>query len=134
MDSDLLSDYQDFVDMVTSDASKNMDDFGDALDIMDEQGVEPTRLMTASIGLSGEVGEFNDIVKKCLFQGKEMDENTVTHLKKELGDVMWYIAQGCIALGTDIEELIDINTAKLKDRYPDGFDGFRSDNRDEDDI
>ena len=134
MDSDLLSDYQDFVDMVTSDASKNMDDFGDALDIMDEQGVEPTRLMTASIGLSGEVGEFNDIVKKCLFQGKEMDENTVTHLKKELGDIMWYIAQGCIALGTDIEELIDINTAKLKDRYPDGFDGFRSDNRDEDDI
>ena len=82
MDSDLLSDYQDFVDMVTSDASKNMDDFGDALDIMDEQGVEPTRLMTASIGLSGEVGEFNDIVKKCLFQGKEMDENVVTHLKK----------------------------------------------------
>ena len=134
MDSDLLSDYQDFVDMVTSDASKNMDDFGDAVDIMDEQGVEPTRLMTASIGLSGEVGEFNDIVKKCLFQGKEMDENTVTHLKKELGDVMWYIAQGCIALGTDIEELIDINTAKLKDRYPDGFDGFRSDNRDEDDV
>ena len=134
MDSDLLSDYQDFVDMVTSDASKNMDDFGDALDIMDEQGVEPTRLMTASIGLSGEVGEFNDIVKKCLFQGKEMDENVVTHLKKELGDIMWYIAQGCIALGTDIEELIDINTAKLKDRYPDGFDGFRSDNRDEDDV
>ena len=134
MDSDLLSDYQDFVDMITSDASKNMDDFGDAVDIMDEQGVEPTRLMTASIGLSGEVGEFNDIVKKCLFQGKEMDENTVTHLKKELGDIMWYIAQGCIALGTDIEELIDINTAKLKDRYPDGFDGFRSDNRDEDDI
>ena len=134
MDSDLLSDYQDFVDMVTSDASKNMDDFGDAVDIMDEQGVEPTRLMTASIGLSGEVGEFNDIVKKCLFQGKEMDENTVTHLKKELGDIMWYIAQGCIALGTDIGELIDINTAKLKDRYPDGFDGFRSDNRDEDDV
>ena len=134
MDSDLLSDYQDFVDMVTSDASKNMDDFGDAVDIMDEQGVEPTRLMTASIGLSGEVGEFNDIVKKCLFQGKEMDDNTVTHLKKELGDIMWYIAQGCIALGTDIEELIDINTAKLKDRYPDGFDGFRSDNRDEDDV
>tara|TARA_B100000941_G_C28476710_1_gene539634 strand:- start:569 stop:973 length:405 start_codon:yes stop_codon:yes gene_type:complete len=134
MDSDLLSDYQDFVDMVTSDASKNIDDFSDAVDIMDEQGVEPTRLVTASIGLSGEVGEFNDIVKKCLFQGKEMDENTVTHLKKELGDIMWYIAQGCIALGTDIEELIDINTAKLKDRYPDGFDGFRSDNRDEDDI
>ena len=134
MDSDLLSDYQDFVDMVTSDASKNIDDFSDAVDIMDEQGIEPTRLMTASIGLSGEVGEFNDIVKKCFFQGKEMDEDVVTHLKSELGDVMWYIAQGCIALDTTIEELIDINTAKLKDRYPGGFDEFRSDNRDEDDI
>ena len=134
MDSDLLIDYQEFVDEVSSDATKNIDDFGDAVDIIDESGVEPTRLLTSSIGLSGEVGEFNDIVKKCFFQGKEMDEDVVTHLKSELGDVMWYIAQGCIALGTDIEELIDINTAKLKDRYPDGFDGFRSDNRDEDDI
>ena len=63
-----------------------------------------------------------------------MDEDTVTKLKSELGDVMWYIAQGCIALNTDIEELIDINTAKLEKRYPGGFDEFRSDNRDEDDI
>jgi len=134
MDSDLLKDYQEFVDEVSSDATKNIDDFGDAIDVMDEQGVEPTRLMTACIGLSGEVGEFNDIAKKCFFQGKEMDEDTVTHLKKELGDVLWYVAQGCIALGTDIEELIDINTAKLEARYPGGFDEFRSDNRDEDDI
>mgnify|MGYP001227219304 CR=1 FL=1 len=60
--------------------------------------------------------------------------DVVAHLKSELGDVMWYVAQGCLALGTNIEELIDINTAKLKDRYPGGFDEFRSDNRDEDDI
>jgi NTP pyrophosphatase (non-canonical NTP hydrolase) len=104
------------------------------MEIIDEQGVDPSRLMTASIGLSGEVGEFNDIVKKCAFQGKEMDEDVVRHLKSELGDVMWYVAQGCMALGTDIEELIDINTAKLKDRYPGGFEEFRSENRDEDDI
>ena len=134
MDSDLLIDYQEFVDEVSSDATKNIDDFGDAVDIIDENGVEPTRLLTASIGLSGEVGEFNDIVKKCFFQGNVMDEDVVTHLKSDLGDVMWYVAQGCLALGTDIEELIDINTAKLEARYPGGFDEFRSDNRDEDDI
>ena len=131
---DLLSDYQEFVDEVSSDAPKNTDDFLDAVDILEEQGVEPSRLLTAGIGLSGEVGEFNEIIKKCLFQGKELDEDTVAHLKSELGDIMWYIAQGCLALNTDIEELIDINTAKLKDRYPGGFDEFRSDNRDEDDI
>ncbi len=131
---DLLSDYQEFVDEVSSDATKNTDDFLDAVDILEEQGVEPSRLLTAGIGLSGEVGEFNEIIKKCLFQGKELDEDTVAHLKSELGDIMWYIAQGCLALNTDIEELIDINTAKLKDRYPGGFDEFRSDNKDEDDI
>ena len=125
---DLLSDYQEFVDEVSSDATKNTDDFLDAVDILEEQGVEPSRLLTAGIGLSGEVGEFNEIIKKCLFQGKELDEDTVAHLKSELGDIMWYIAQGCLALNTDIEELIDINTAKLKDRYPGGFDEFRSEN------
>ena len=134
MDSDLLSDYKDFVDEVSSDATRNIGDFVDSIGIIDEQGVDPSRLLTASIGLSGEVGEFNDIVKKCVFQGKEMDEDVVTHLKSELGDIMWYVAQGCMALGTDIEEIIDINTAKLKDRYPGGFDEFRSENRDGDDI
>ena len=134
MDSELLNDYQEFVDEVSSDATKHTKDFIDSVEIIDEQGVDPSRLLTASIGLSGEVGEFNDIVKKCVFQGKEMDEDIVTHLKSELGDIMWYVAQGCLALGTNIEELIDINTAKLKDRYPGGFDEFRSENRDGDDI
>ena len=132
---DLLTDYQEFVDEVSSDATKNIDDsFFDALDIVDEQGVEPSRLLTAGIGLSGEVGEFNDLLKKCVFQGKELDDDVVNHLRSELGDIMWYVAQGCIALDTTIEEIIDINTAKLKDRYPGGFDEFRSENRDEDDI
>ena len=133
-DPNLLNDYQEFVDEVSSDATKNLDDFIDATEIVDEQGVETSRLLTACIGLSGEVGEFNDIVKKCIFQGKEMDEDTVTKLKSELGDVMWYVAQGCLALGTDIEDLIDIDTAKLEKRYPGGFDEFRSENRAEDDI
>ena len=133
-DNNLLLDYIEFVDEVSSDATKHTDDFIDSIEVVEENGVDPSRLLTASIGLSGETGEFNDIVKKCIFQGKEMDEDTVTKLKSELGDVMWYIAQGCIALNTDIEELIDINTAKLEKRSPGGFDEFRSDNRDEDDI
>ena len=133
-DNNLLLDYIEFVDEVSSDATKHTDDFIDSIEVVEENGVDPSRLLTASIGLTGETGEFNDIVKKCIFQGKEMDEDTVTKLKSELGDVMWYIAQGCIALNTDIEELIDINTAKLEKRYPGGFDEFRSDNRDEDDI
>ena len=97
MDDNLLKDYQEFVDEVSSDATKNIDDFGDAVDIIEEQGVEPTRLLTASIGLSGEVGEFNDIVKKCFFQGKEMDEDVVTHLKSELGrcDVVYCTRMYC---------------------------------------
>ena len=135
IEGDFLMDYQEFVDEVSSDATRNINNsFTDALDIVDEQGVEPSRLLTAGIGLSGEVGEFNDIVKKCIFQGKELDDDVVNHLRSELGDIMWYVAQGCIALDTTIEEIIDINTAKLKDRYPGGFDEFRSDNRDEDDI
>ena len=127
-DNNLLLDYIEFVDEVSSDATKHTDDFIDSIEVVEENGVDPSRLLTASIGLSGETGEFNDNVKKCIFQGKEMDEDTVTKLKSELGDVMWYIAQGCIAHNTDI------NTAKLEKRYPGGFDEFRSDNRDEDDI
>ena len=135
IEGDFLMDYQEFVDEVSSDATRNINNsFTDALDIVDEQGVEPSRLLTAGIGLSGEVGEFNDIVKKCIFQGKELDDDVVNHLRKELGDIMWYVTQGCIALDTNIEEIIEMNTAKLKDRYPGGFDEFRSDNRDEDDI
>ena len=135
IEGDFLMDYQEFVDEVSSDATRNINNsFTDALDIVDEQGVEPSRLLTAGIGLSGEVGEFNDIVKKCVFQGKELDDDVVNHLRKELGDIMWYVAQGCIALDTNIEEIIEMNTAKLKDRYPGGFDEFRSENRDEDDI
>ena len=134
MDSELLQDYQEFVDEVSSDATKNIDDFGDAIDIIDEGGVEPTRLLTASIGLSGEVGEFNDIVKKCFFQGKEMDEDIVNHLKSELGDVMWYIAQACIALDITMDDVIETNIEKLESRYPGGFDAYLSENRKDGDI
>ena len=133
-DSNLLEDYVNFVDEVTSDQSKYFEDMFAALQILQEQGVEASRLLTAGIGMSGEIGEFNEIIKKCVFQGKEMDEDKIIHLRKELGDIMWYVAQACLALNTNIEEIIDINTAKLSDRYPGGFDSFRSENRKEGDI
>ena len=125
----LLNDYINFVDTVTSDASKSQIDFIEALNIMQEQGIEPSRLLTASVGLSGEVGEFNDIVKKIIFQGKEIDDDTKKHLKSELGDICWYMAQALIALDSSWEEVFDINVGKLSDRYPGGFDALKSASR-----
>jgi NTP pyrophosphatase (non-canonical NTP hydrolase) len=130
----VLNDYINFVNTVTSDASKNTKDFKDALDIMEEKGIDPSRLLTASVGLSGEVGEFNDIVKKLIFQGKEVDDDTKKHLKSELGDICWYMAQALIALDSSWEEVFDINVGKLSERYPGGFDALKSASRKEGDI
>ena len=134
-DNELLLDYTRFVDEVTSDASKDSEAFTEALDIIEEtSSVPPERLLTAALGICAEGGEFTEVVKKCLFQGKPMDEHTVYHLKSELGDVMWYISQACIALDTSIEDVIYMNIEKLEARYPDGFESFRSENRSEGDI
>lgn len=133
-DSNFLYDYVQFVDEVTSGASKNPDDFQDAMDIIDEQGVPPERLLTAALGICAEGGEFTEVVKKCVFQGKPMDEHTQYHLKRELGDICWYIAQACIALDISIEDVLHMNIEKLEARYPDGFEAFRSNNRSEGDI
>jgi NTP pyrophosphatase (non-canonical NTP hydrolase) len=134
-DETLLLDYTRFVDEVTSDASKDAQEFNDALDIIDEtSGISPERLLTAALGICAEGGEFTEIVKKCIFQGKPMDEHTIYHLKREMGDVLWYIAQGCIALDTSIEDVLYMNIEKLEGRYPDGFEAFRSENRKEGDI
>ena len=122
----LLNDYINFVDTVTSPATKEMVDFKDSLEIIEENGIQPSRLLTASVGLSGEVGEFNDIVKKIVFQGKEVDDDTKKHLKSELGDICWYMAQALIALESSWEEVFDINVGKLSDRYPGGFDALKS--------
>ena len=130
----MSKEYMNFVDSVTSDSTKQQIDFIEALNIMEEQGAIPSRLLTTALGLNGEASEFSELIKKCVFQGKEYNENTKNKLKSELSDIMWYIAQGCIALDTSIEELIDINTAKLSARYPDGFDKDKSNNRKEGDI
>ena len=130
----LLNDYINFVDTVTSPQSKEMVDFKYAIEIMEEQGINPSRLLTASVGLSGEVGEFNDIVKKIIFQGKEIDDDTKRHLKSELGDICWYMAQALMALDSSWEEVFDINVAKLSERYPGGFDALKSASRKVGDI
>jgi NTP pyrophosphatase (non-canonical NTP hydrolase) len=134
-DETLLVDYIRFVDEVTSEASKDPQEFSDSLDIIDEtSGLSPERLITAAMGICAEGGEFTEIVKKCVFQGKPMDEHTVYHLKRELGDIMWYVAQGCIALDVPLEDVIWMNIEKLESRYPNGFEKFRSENRQEGDI
>jgi NTP pyrophosphatase (non-canonical NTP hydrolase) len=130
----ILQQYVRFVDTVSSDSTRDTDDMVDCIGIMEEQGMNVSRLITASIGLSGEVGEFNDIVKKVMFQGKEVNEDTIRHLRSELGDICWYMAQACMALDTSFEEVIDMNIAKLSDRYPGGFDALRSASRKEGDI
>ena len=125
----MSEEYIDFVNSVTSKSTKNQYDLLEALDIMEEQGATPSRLLTTALGLNGEASEFSELIKKCVFQGKEYNENTKNKLKSELSDIMWYIAQGCIALDTTIDDLIEINTSKLKERYPDGFDKNKSNAR-----
>ena len=134
MDKDFLLDYTRFVDEVTSDASKDAQALSDSLDVIDNFGVSPERVLTAAIGISAEGGEFAEIVKKCIFQGKPMDDEAQYHMKRELGDIMWYIAQACIALSISLEDVLDTNIQKLEARYPDGFEAFRSENRKEGDI
>tara|TARA_B100000674_G_scaffold488076_1_gene499582 strand:- start:1190 stop:1594 length:405 start_codon:yes stop_codon:yes gene_type:complete len=134
MDKDFLLDYTRFVDEVTSDASRDAQALSDSLDVIDNFGVSPERVLTAAIGISAEGGEFAEIVKKCIFQGKPMDDDAQFHMKRELGDIMWYIAQACIALGISLEDVLDTNIQKLEARYPDGFEAFRSENRKEGDI
>ena len=125
----MSKEYIDFVNSVTSESSKEMLEMVHSFAVMQEQGAIPSRLLTTALGLNGEASEFSELIKKCIFQGKEFNENTKSKLKSELSDVMWYIAQGCIALDTTIDELMDINMTKLKDRYPTGFDKDKSNAR-----
>ena len=134
MGSNFLNDYVSFVDHTTSDSSKHISYFKETCDIVKEQGMAPERMLTAALGLSAESGEFTEIVKKVIFQGKPMDDHTKYHMKRELGDVMWYVAQACIALDTSLGDIIDMNISKLEDRYPDGFEVTRSENRAKTDI
>ena len=126
--------YEHFVDAVTSDASKDFLSLSDRLVELDQKGANIERLMTAAVGISAEGGEFMEIVKKMIFQGKPADKDNLEHLKIELGDVMWYVAQACMALEVDMDDVLDTNIKKLEKRYPEGhFSEFYSENRKKDD-
>jgi NTP pyrophosphatase (non-canonical NTP hydrolase) len=91
--------------------------------------------MTSAIGLSSETGEFNEIVKKIIFQGKPLTDDNIFHMKRELGDILWYWVNACRALGLDPQDVMNENIKKLSDRYPDGhFDKFFSENRKKGDL
>jgi len=128
-----LKEYSQFVDKVTSSESKDKQAFQERLDSLSNNDVP--RLLTAALGLSAESGEFTEIVKKLVFQGKPLSEETKTHMIKELGDVIWYWTQGCMALGVDPTDVINKNKEKLLARYPEGeFNVDKSENRKVGDI
>ena len=122
--------YSHFVDTVTSDSSKNFVDLADRLGELDREGANIERLTTAGVGLSAESGEFLEIVKKMVFQGKPWNDDNREHLIIELGDVMWYVANACIALDISFDDVIRGNVKKLEKRYPGGsFSVDKSENR-----
>ena len=112
--------YEEFVSAVTSEASTNFVDFADRIGELDREGANIERLLTAGVGLAAESGEFLEIVKKMVFQGKPWNDDNREHLIIELGDVMWYVAQACMALEVDFDEVVETNVNKLKKRYPGG--------------
>lgn len=125
-----LNKYKDFVEKVTSDQSNDITKATEAMYNLESSGVNISLLLTGAVGMSAEGGEFMEIVKKCIFQGKPLDEDTQFHAKRELGDIMWYWMQGCMALDIDPNEVIQMNIDKLKARYPGGeFDAHYSENR-----
>ena len=127
--------YAEFVDAVTSDESKDFVALSDRLVALDEQGINIERLLTGAVGLSAEAGELMEIVKKLIFQGKPVNEETIFHMKRELGDVMWYVMQVLMALNVELDEVVQMNVEKLVKRYPGGeFDPYYSENRQEGDL
>ena len=109
-----------FVDGVTSDSSKDFVYLADRLVELDRKGANIERLTTAAVGMSAESGEFLEIVKKMVFQGKPFNDDNRKHLIIELGDVMWYVAQACMALDISLDDVVRGNVRKLEKRYPGG--------------
>ena len=131
----MFDDYAKFVDSTTSRESKNFLGFiGRASELEVQDNMNLPRLMTAAIGMLAESGEFAEVMKKIIFQGKEFNEDERFHMKRELGEVLWYWVQGCLALGYTPEEIMKENIAKLEKRYPNGFEIARSEKREVGDI
>jgi len=127
--------YLEFVNAVTSEQSKDFEAFVYRLQELEGQEFPSERLLTAAVGMSAEAGEFTEVVKKIVFQGKPVTEENLFHLKRELGDIMWYVAQACMGLNVSLDEIIEMNVEKLSSRYPEGaFDVHYSENRVEGDL
>tara|TARA_B100000886_G_scaffold77116_2_gene49978 strand:+ start:3886 stop:4299 length:414 start_codon:yes stop_codon:yes gene_type:complete len=132
-----LKKYEQFVQKVTSKESNELSEMFYATKQLESNNpkINMSLLLTGGIGLSSETGEFNEIIKKCIFQGKPLNDETVFHCKRELGDIIWYWISSCRALGLDPNEVIEENVNKLKSRYPDGeFDVHYSENRQDGDL
>jgi NTP pyrophosphatase (non-canonical NTP hydrolase) len=127
--------YIEFVRQTTSPASSDFAKLLARLTELETQDADTPRLLTAAFGMSAEAGEFTEIVKKVFLQGKPYNADNVEHLKIELGDILWYAAQACMALNVSFEEVMERNYLKLSARYPEGaFDVYRSENRKEGDL
>ena len=128
--------YLDFVAGVTSQPSTDLPTLLSRmteLDVSDDADIP--RLLTAALGLTAESGEFTEVVKKIILQGKPYNDDNKFHMKRELGDICWYLAQACMALDTTFDEIIEMNVEKLKARYPGGeFNIHKSENRQEGDL
>ncbi len=129
------TEYADFVAKVTSKPSSDLNVLIARLQELQDLGANVPQLNTASHGISAEAGEFTEIVKKMLYQGKPYNEDNLRHLKIELSDVAFYLQLACSALGTTLDEVIQMNYEKLSARYPEGtFTVNRSENRKEGDL
>ena len=127
--------YIEFVRQTTSPASSEYPKLVERLNELKSQGADVSRLLTSAFGMSAEAGEFTEVVKKIFLQGKPYTEENIFHMKRELGDLCWYLAQACMALDITFEEVLEMNYEKLSARYPEGsFDVYRSENRVEGDL
>ena len=131
-----INDYAKFVDKTTSMESKHYPSFIASTAVLEnnEPLMNVPRVLTSAIGMMAESGEFTELLKKMVFQGKEFNEDVRFHMKRELGDILWYWIQGCIALGYTPDEVMDENIKKREARYPNGFEVVRSENRQEGDL
>jgi NTP pyrophosphatase (non-canonical NTP hydrolase) len=127
--------YIEFVRQTTSPASSDFAALLARMTELEANDADVPRLLTAALGMSAEAGEFTEVVKKIILQGKPYNEENVFHMKRELGDICWYLAQACMALDTNFDEVLEMNYEKLSARYPEGaFDVYRSENRVDGDI
>ena len=133
-----LKEYQRFVEFTTSAPSTYYVDLQCRLKELALTGcdvdVKIPQLITSAFGLTAESGEYSEVVKKIIFQGKPLNEENIFHMKRELGDICWYLSVACTALGTTLEEVIEMNFEKLSARYPEGFSIEKSENRKEGDV